>query len=88
MLTQFELLAAAGVALIILAIFVRMLMHRRVTANGQKMAATTVTQKRRERRLRCRRTMADRRTDVRDDSDRRNGPGRRPEDQWDDRCRF
>lgn len=88
MFTQFELLAAGAAALLILAIFARMFMHRRVTANGQKMAATSVTQKRRERRLRCRRTMADRRTDVRDDSDRRDGPGRRAEDQWDDRCRF
>jgi hypothetical protein len=88
MFTQIELLGAAGAALLAVAFFARVLLHRRVSANGRKMAPTTVTQKRRERRLRCRRTMADRRTDVRDDSDRRHGPGRRPEDQWDDRYRL
>lgn len=88
MYTEIELLGAAAAALLTVAFFARLLFPRRVSAKGHKRAPTTVTQKRRERRLRCRRTAADRRTDVRDDSDRRQGPGRRAEDQWDARCQL
>ncbi|MFQ5757650.1 MAG: hypothetical protein ACE5H7_16350 [Acidiferrobacterales bacterium] len=88
MYTQIELLGAAGAALVTLAFFARVLLPRRVSANGRKIVPITVTQRRRERRLRCRRMMADRRADVRDDPDRRYGPGRRPADQWDDRYRL
>lgn len=82
MIEQTTFLIAAAVALLFLAV-VRSFAGKRPRQDDKRAA------KRRERRLRKRRTIADRRDTIRDAAVRRdNGSGRRTEDQWETRTKF
>jgi hypothetical protein len=83
MIEQTTFLIAAAVALLFLAVLRKQFVGKR-SGEADKRAT-----KRRERRLRKRRTLRDRRASIRNAEDRRmNGPGRRPEDQWESRTKF
>lgn len=83
MIEQTTFLIAAAFALVVLAVVRKQFTGKR---SGEDDKRAT---KRRERRLRKRRTLRDRRATIRNAEVRRtNGPGRRPEDQWESRIKF
>jgi hypothetical protein len=83
MIEQTTFLIAAAVALLFLAVLRKQLVGKRLSEDAKRAT------KRRERRLRKRRTLRDRRTTIRNaEARRKNGGGRRPEDQWESRVKF
>lgn len=77
---KFLIAVAFALLLCLVALAISWAAHKRAISNGNKTAA----QRRRERRLRKRRMLLDRRNMVRLEGDRRSLTGRRGEDLWDD----
>lgn len=83
MTEQTTFLVVAAVALLFLGVVRKQFVSKRSGGDDKR------ANKRRERRLRKRRTLRDRRASIRNAEDRRtNGAGRRPEDQWESRIKF